>query len=228
MVQPMLFLHWKQVRFVLLPLALAAYALPLLAVQGLGNAPGMTAPGLEAYRIVFGSAIWQTAFPLLATAVGVTLALSSWNWDHQLGHVYALSLPISRRRYAAMKMGAGAALALLPALTLWAGARVAAASVSLPPGLHAYPDQLAIRFLAATLVAYAILFAMAAGTIRTTLWVLAGIGALLVFDVVATEWLFPWLGVFRDRSLAGWLYHLLSTAPGPFQVFTGHWTLIDV
>jgi len=228
MVQPMLFLHWKQVRFVLLPFMIAAYALPLLAVQGLGSPIGVLGPSLEAYRVVYTYAIWLPSFPLLATAIGVTLALSSWNWDHQLGHVYALSLPISRRRYAAMKMGAGAVLTLLPAAALWIGAHTAVSSITLPPGLHAYPDQLAIRFLAATLVAYALLFAMASGTIRTTLWVLAAIGGLLVLDVVATEWLFPWMGIFHDHSLAGWLYRLLSTAPGPFQVFTGSWTLIDV
>lgn len=228
MVQPMLFLHWKQVRFALLPLALAAYALPLLAVQGLGSVPGLQGPGLEAYRIVHTYAVWLPAFPLLAAGIGVTLALSSWNWDHQLGHVYALSLPISRWRYAARKMAAGAVLALMPAAALWAGAHVAVASITLPAGLHAYPDQLAIRFLAATLVAYALLFAMAAGTIRTTLWVLAGVAGLLVVDVVATEWLFPWMGILRDHNLATWLYHLLSTTPGPFQVFTGNWTLIDV
>jgi hypothetical protein len=228
MYQPMLFLHWKQVRFVLLPFMLAAYALPLLAVQGLGSPPGMTVPGLQAYRVIYTYSAWAMAFPLLATAVGVTLALSSWNWDHQLGHVYALSLPVSRWRYAAQKMGAGAVLALVPAVAFWIGAHVAVASITLPPGLHAYPDQLAVRFLAATLVAYALLFAMAAGTIRTTLWVLFGVGVLVVLDLLFSEWLFPRVGLFRNGSLVGWLIHLLSTAPGPFQVFTGNWALIDV
>ena len=121
MYRPMLYLHWKQVRWGLLPFAFAAYALPLLAVQGLGTAPGMEATTLEAYRIVGGFQVWLPVFPLLAAAVGMTLALSAWNWDHQLKHVYALSLPISRWRYAALKMGAGATLALVPTAALWFG-----------------------------------------------------------------------------------------------------------
>ncbi len=228
MYQPMLFLHWKQVRFGLLPFILAAYALPLLAVQGLGARPGMDGASLMAYRVVSTSSLWLPAFPLLATAIGVTLALSSWNWDHQLGHVYALSLPVSRMRYAVLKMGAGAVLALLPALAFWIGAHVAVASITLPPGLHAYPDQLAIRFLAATLVAYALLFAMAAGTIRTTVWLLIGVAAALVLSVVLSQWVFPRFGVLHDTNLAAWLIRMLSRVPGPFQVFTGNWTLIDV
>ena len=80
----------------------------------------------------------------------------------------------------------------------------------------------------ATLLAYALLFAMAAGTIRTTVWLLIGIGALLVLNVVLSQWLFPRVGVLRDVNLVGWLFRLLSSAPGPFQVFTGNWTLIDV
>jgi hypothetical protein len=228
MYQPMLFLHWKQVRFGLLPLILAAYALPLLAVQGLGAGLGMEGASLEAYRVVSTSSLWLPAFPLLATAIGVTLALSSWNWDHQLGHVYALSLPVSRMRYAVLKMGAGAVLALLPALAFWIGAHVAVASIALPPGLHAYPDQLTIRFLAATLVAYALLFAMAAGTVRTTVWLLIGVGATLVLSVVLSQWVFPRFGVLHDTNLVAWLIRVLSRTPGPFQVFTGNWTLIDV
>ncbi len=228
MYQPMLFLHWKQIRFGLLPFIIAAYGLPLLAVQGLGSGPGMEAPSLEAYRVVSTYGFWLPAFPLLATATGVTLALSSWNWDHQLGHVYALSLPISRLRYAVNKMASGVVLALLPAFAFWVGAHVAVASITLPPGLHAYPDQLTVRFLAATLVAYALLFALAAGTMRTTVWLLLGVAAAMGVSVVLSQWVFPYFGILRGTNLLGWVLRVLSSAPGPFQVFSGNWTLIDV
>lgn len=114
MFRSLLYLHWKQISLPLIPFILAAYALPLLSVQGLGTPPGMDSSMLEAYRIVAGAEIWLPAFPLLAAFIGITLALSSWNWDHQLGHVHALSLPLPRWRYALLKMGAGATLALLP------------------------------------------------------------------------------------------------------------------
>jgi len=228
MYQPMLYLHWKQIRLVLLPFVLAAYGLPLAAVQGLGSPPGMDGAAMEAYRVVSTYQVWLPFFPLLAAAIGVTLALSAWNWDHQLGHVYALSLPISRRRYAAIKMGAGAILALLPASAFWIGAHVAVSSISLPVGLHAYPDQLAVRFLAAILVSYALLSAMAAGTVRTTVWVLAGCIVFLITGSFLSQFVFPYFGVLRHTEVVQWVFHALVSTPGPFQVFTGNWTLIDV
>jgi len=84
---------------------------------------------LDAYRIVSESAIWLPFYPMLALAIGITLALSSWNWDHQLKHVYALSLPVTRLEYSLLKMGAGAALAMLPVIGLWIGAHVASMSL---------------------------------------------------------------------------------------------------
>ena len=105
MYQPMLFLHWKQIKVALIPFVIAAFGLPLVAVQGLGGSIEMTTAAAEAYRSVAAYGIWMPAYPLLAGGIGITLALSAWNWDHQLNHVYALSLPISRWRYAALKMG---------------------------------------------------------------------------------------------------------------------------
>lgn len=228
MVAPLLFMHWKQARIALLPFAVAAFALPLLSVQGLGTSPGSPGLALDAYRTSAALELWLPLYPTLAAALGVALALSAWNWDHQLKHVHALSLPIPRWQYVLRKMGAGAALALVPALALWAGALLATAFVSLPEGLHAYPTQLALRFLLATLVAYAVLFALAAGTVRTTVIVLMGlIVALVLASILAAPLasLFPGL----DRmSLAEWIVESLATAPGPLELFTGTWSLIDV
>ncbi len=227
MYQPMLYLHWKQIRYVLLLFAVAAFAVPLLSVQGLG-APAPGALGLRPYIAISTSQTWLTLPPLLALAIGVTLALSAWNWDHQFNHVYALSLPIPRWQYATLKMGAGAVLALLPATTFWIGDQVATHSITLPSGLHAYPDQLALRFFAATLLSYAALFALASGTVKTTLWIVGGLTLVLVLSAVA-----PWLLSFRFGLLAHvngleTLTHYLTALPGPLHVFTGSWALIDV
>ena len=224
----MLHMHWKQIRWGLLPFLLAAYALPLIAVQGLGTPPGMESATLEGYRIVAGYQIWLPAFPILAGGVGITLALSAWNWDHQLKHVYALSLPVSRWRYAGMKMVAGATLTLLPAGALWIGAHVATAFVDLPAGLHAYPNYLALRFLVASLVAYAGFFAMAAGTVRTTIWIVSLMIGFLILGNVLTEFLAGYFPVFYRVNVVEMAFEALLRAPGPFEVFTGNWMLIDV
>lgn len=228
MYQPMLYLHWKQIRLVLLPLTIAAFALPVMSVAGLGAPAGSTESALSAYTIVEMVRFWLPVFPALAAAVGITLALSAWNWDHRLGHVYALSLPLSRGEYTLLKMGAGATLAMLPGIALWLGAHVAAAAVTLPPGLRAYPDQLALRFALATLVAYSVLFAMAAGTVKTTVWIVAAVSAFVVFGAIGTDWLLTQddLAFRYDpvRTVIDWIMQ----GPGPLGVFTSNWSLIDV
>ena len=131
MYQPMFQLHWKQVRFALIPFVIAAFGLPLVSIQGMGSD---VAARLNAYQVLEFSQLWLPLFPLLAVAVGATLGLSAWNWDHQLKHVYALSLPVSRMRYSTAKLLAGATLVLVPALAFWGGAHIAASAVSLPTG----------------------------------------------------------------------------------------------
>jgi hypothetical protein len=228
MVRSMLFLHWRQIRAVLALFAVAAFALPLIAVQGLGVPAGSESATLEAYRLVGASQLWLALFPSLALAIGATLGLSSWNWDHQLGHVYALSLPLSRWEYVVNKLAAGALLALVPVAGMWIGAHVAAASISLPAGLNAYPNELAIRFFFAIIVSYALLFAMAAGTIRTTLWITGTALTLLVLGLVANDVLVSSFPVLERVNVVEAVMDWMVGAGGPFEVFTGSWALIDV
>jgi len=228
MYKSMLFLHWKQIRHALAIAAVASFALPVMMVNGMGTPPGMDALSLEAYRLVGGVESWLMFFPLLALGIGVTLALSSWNWDHQMNHVYALSLPVTRWEYTLQKLLAGMTLAMIPAAGLWLGAHVAAASISLPEGLHAYPNELAVRFSFAILVAYAILFSMAAGTTATTLKVTGTVLALVFFGAMANDYLAIYSPFFDRVHVVRAVLEWMLQAPGPFEVFTGNWSLIDV
>jgi hypothetical protein len=124
-------------------------------------------------------------------------------------------------------MGAGAALILLPAAALWAGAHLATAAITLPDGLRAYPNQLAFRFFTATMISYALFFAMGAGTIRTTVWIVSALMAFVIGgNLLGTvlELYMPTMDVNVVETVIGWLLR----AGGPFAVFTGNWTLIDV
>src|SRR5688572_20031303 len=222
----MLFMHWKQARFILIPFIVAAFGLPLLVVQGFG--PGADPMSMEAYNIVAAYQVWLPFFPMLAVAIGAVLALTAWNWDHQLGHVYALSLPLARRDYVMLKMGAGVALAVVPTVALWLGAQIASASIALPEGLRAYPNQLAVRFFLAVLMTYALFFAMGAGTIKTTVWIVSTVLIFfLVGDLVsgALAYFFP---VFDGVNLVSAATSWIVRAGGPLEFFTGNWTLIDV
>jgi len=225
MYRSMLFLHWKQIRVVLIPLVIAAFGLPLLSVQGMGNLGG--AITLEPVAVLHAAQGWLTLYPILAAAVGIILALSAWNWDHQLNHVYALSLPVSRSRYAMGKMGGGAVLALLPVGAFWVGALVASAAVHLPAGLHTYPNGLTLRFLLAVMVSYATVFALAAGTIRTTVIVLSAVFLYFVVGGAVESYLGVFFPFFQHTDVVGNTLTFLGSF-GPFTVFAGSWMLIDV
>lgn len=223
----MLYVQWKAARWPLVPFVLLAFGLPILL---LGAARRFAQDGSEVIPALMLSVTsgGLILFPLLATAVGLTVALLAWNWDHRLGHVYALSLPVSRTRYVLLRMAAGALLLAVPVAALWAGAFVGALSVPVPDGLRVYPVAFGFRFALACLIIYALAFAVAAGTMRTTLVVLGGLLVFLVFGTVAVdvvERMTHSRGLVRPVDL---LYWALVRWPGPFHVFGGSWMLLDV
>lgn len=225
MATQILALHWKAVRIGLIPFIVAAFALPLLSIQGMGGGPDVA---VDAYRAVETFQVWLPVFPLLASGLGIMLALTAWNWDHQGNHVYALSLPVARWEYALLKLGAGTVLALLPVTALLAGCLLASASVSLPAGLNAYPLELTVRFLFATLLTYSVMFALAAGTVRTAVIVMSAVFAVPIVGGVAMEFLANFFPALGQVSLAEIMYNAFVGWSGPFRIFTGNWMLIDV
>ena len=231
MVNQVLYLHWKAVRKELIPLTIAAFSLPLVAIQG-SAWPGDTGipSAFYASYILDQVSAWLPFFPVLAGVTGVTLALGGWSWDHETKHVYALSLPVSRAQYVLHKLGAGATLALVPTLAFLAGAGIASFAVHLPEGLHTYPMALGARFFLSSLVAYALFFALAAGTIRTAVTVLSTVVGVLVFGDVAVHFVGTVMHnpALQNASFAGWALDHLFAWPSPFRVFSGNWSLIDV
>ena len=231
MFQQILFLNWKATRFGLLPFILAAFGIPLLTVQGArieGGIPeSSTVLGVQLLAAV---SAWTPLYPGLAFALGSVLALLVWNWDHRGDHVYPLSLPLERWRYVLYKMGAGGILLLIPVAVLWLGSLLAVSVTEIPEGLRAYPTAITFRFLLASLMAFAVIFAMAAGTMRTAVLLLVAWVVLLFLGDVAPPFLgellnMPGLAEFRFLN---WVLNAALAWPGPFEVFAGNWMLIDV
>lgn len=218
MFRMILFTQWKWSRLFLLAAVLAAFALPVLSVQNAGD-PGRTT--WEARMLLSAVQSWGVAYPVLATVIALTMAMSAWGPDHRGRHVYALSLPVPRWHYALQRFGAGVVLLAAPALALLLGALVATATATIPAGLHAYPVALALRFTLALGVAYAVFFAITAGTTRTAGYVLAIIGGLLVVQVLTAA------AGLEIRIIPFVGDHLLLW-PGPLEIFSGRWMLIDV
>ena len=231
MFQQILFTQWKSVRSGLIPIAIASFGLPLLAVQDLAMpsdlAAGDPLRALQAEFIFQTWQIWLPFFPVLAAIIGVVFAINAWSGDHTAGHVYALALPLPRWKYVLWKMGAGSLLLLVPVTLLSVGSLVAVGSLDLAEGLHAYPLLFTQRFLMASLLAYAAVFAMASGTTRTMVIVMSVGLTVILGGQLLTFYLSELLPAF-DWQLGDWLARVMVEWPGPFEVYFGNWNLIDV
>ena len=218
MFRAILFTQWRWARLPLALATIAAFGLPLLSVQGTGW------PSLTRYDAawVLGAVMqWSVWYPALAAGLGLLLATTAWASDHRGRHVYALSLPVKRWRFALLRFAAGAALLAAPLALFLAGATLAGAATRLPPGLHAYPVALTVRFALATLMAYAIFSAISAGTPRVAGYVLLVVGLVVGLHLVLSM-------AGLQTNLFQSLFDRLTIWPGPFEVFTGRWMLIDV
>jgi hypothetical protein len=210
----LLFTQWKWSRLFLLLLTVAAFAIPAISVQA-------NADAWSNYEVVFRMQAFGVAYPILAGTIGLLLSLTAWSSDHRGRHVYALSLPIERWRYVGLRYAAGLLLILPPVIALWIGGEVAARLGSVPVGLQAYAGSLALRLALAAVLSYTALFAISAGTARTA-GIVLGTGAALV----AVHVLLGAAGVEAD--ILGPIVNGLFVWPGPFEIFTGRWMLIDV
>jgi hypothetical protein len=205
MLNAMLMTQWKWSRLPLVPIIFAAFTLPLLTARNVSaESYGYGIPVmLDSVRS------WGLVYPLLASGIGLLLALTAWSADHRGRHIYALSLPVPRWNYALLRFGAGALLLLIPGVALWVGAQVATVATSLPPSLQAYPTILAMRFGLAAFVAYSLFFAVSAGTNRTAGYVLVTIAA-----IIAVQLLLNTLEV--EVNILDPIVKSLMSWPGPF------------
>lgn len=149
------------------------------------------------------------------------LAVHPWTMDAATRHVQALALPITWRRYASMRFVAGALMLVPPAIALWLGSVLTLSLLTLPPTLRVYPGSLALRFLAATILMYSMVFSLQYIAGRRSVVVLIGIlatWALLSFGLMLSG-----NGDLGAMAM-GWLFEF----PGPFAVFSADWRLIDV
>jgi len=218
MFRAILYSQWKWSRLIIAVGTIAGFALPLVSLQGAARADRSP---LEAEALLHAVQAWGVLYPLLAAALGLLVAIVTWAPDHRGRHIHALTLPLPRWRYVLLRFATGATVLAVPILAVGIGALIAVAAATLPPGLHGYPLALALRFALAALVAYALFFAVSAGTARTAGIILGVIGAIVVVQVFASV-------ANVELNLADHLQTVLTNWPGPLAVFTGRWMLIDV
>jgi hypothetical protein len=226
MFRQIMFLNWKVSKFavaILLPLCLGL-PIALLRLSSDYAAAGSPTAALDMLRA---TQSWARVFPLLAGAAGCTIALCVWAWDHRTNHVYALSLPIDRWRYALLKLTSGISILAVLFVAVLVGALLAITLVDLPTGIRGYPFAFGVRFFFAALLTYAITFAFAAGTMKTTIRVFVLLFAVFIGGGLITDFVGDAIGRTVTSPIA-LLHEALVTWPGPFNVFGGSWMLIDV
>lgn len=207
--------QWKWTRSVVLIATIIAFALPLASLQSARQA-------LTSVGYVDAMVPWGAAYGLVAAGLGLVVALAAWSNDQRGRHVYALSLPVSRAHYVLLRLGAGA-LFLLPTIgAVLVSALIVSVVATVPPGLHAYPLGLTLRFALAAGVAYAIFFAIASSTSKAAGILLASFAALLLAQYILN------LVFANDYHLLGRVVDFVFAKPGILSVFSGRWMLIDV
>ena len=214
MFKVILMAQWKWTRLLLLPAVVVGFALPILSVQDLESSTA-------SWYVIRDAAAWSVWFAAFAGALGLLVGTSAWLSDHRGGHVYALSLPVERWRYVLLRYGSGALLLVAPIAAMWIGALLATASVELQVGLNTYPNALAVRFALAVLVSYSIFFAVSSATSRTAGYILTVIGGVIIAELLLNA-------VGAPAQLIGPLLDGVWNWPGPLDVFSGRWMLIDV
>ncbi|MDH5806049.1 MAG: hypothetical protein OEZ54_12785 [Gemmatimonadota bacterium] len=216
MFQAILLTHWKWVRLPLLVATLAAFAVPLLSmksVREIGN--------WQAAAMLDAMASWSIFYPALAAGLGLVLAWTAWSTDHRLNHVYALSLPVSRVRFTALRLGAGALLLAAPAGAMLLGSTIATLTTSVPAGLTAYPLAISFRFAVTGLLAYSLFSAISAGSNRTAGVVLGLLLAMIMGDFLGTT-------IGFDTNILDTFLEESFTWPSPLHLFSGRWMLVDI
>ena len=218
MFRVMLYSQWKWTRLIVILGTVMAFFLPIVSVQGAAGEAGTPPRAGDLLSLVQS---WGVLYPVLASALGLLVAIVTWSPDHRGRHVHALSLPLPRWRYVLLRFTAGLALLAAPSLALLVGALLTTHLTRIPAGLEGYPVAIAIRFSLAVLVAYATFFAISAGTTRTAGFILAAIGGLIVIQVLASA-------ANLELDLFTTLQSAITNWPGPLAIFTGRWMLIDV
>ncbi|HEY2851077.1 MAG TPA: hypothetical protein VGI97_14450 [Gemmatimonadaceae bacterium] len=212
-----LYTQWKWARTELFLYVLGAFLVPTIIIR-----TGFSYVDTYEIRSVLGVGTFAGVFlAALALLSAFGLAWRPYILDAGLKHVGPLSLPISWGEFVRMRFLAGVMLLAIPAAAVWLGGVLAAASVTIPPTLHAYPGGLAVRFYLASLVAYGAAFALqyVAGKNAVRL-------AVIVLVVIAlAEIAAQMIGL---SSILATAWNLLTNWPGPFAVFAARWMLIDV
>ncbi len=213
-----LYVQWKWNRDFLAFYTVAAFAAPLIILWIALTYFGLT----SARELVMVGGVVGVTTAAIAVVAGLTIAWQGYGVDDRVGHIYSLSLPVTRSRALALRASTAALILILPAVGAWVGSTLAATQVAMPPMLQSYAGALAVRALLAAWFAHTCIFALRYAAGRRAKGVLAALVILLGILGFATE------AVPAARETIIGIGNFLISSPGPFGIVFGRWTLIDV
>jgi hypothetical protein len=218
MFRQMLYVQWKWSRDILLFFVVACFATPFVVTWLVVPVMGGATPR----QLVRVGESTGGALMVLSLLLGGSIAALGWIADARSSHVYALTLPIGRRRFLAFRALGASCLFLVPALATWLGGVILGSQLTLPDALDLHAATLAWRVLLAATLAHAVVFAFRYTTgERARHYALA---FLLGCGAVGISMLF-FPGMRDDVSR---ILFALFRSPGPFGLLTSGWSLIDV
>ncbi len=221
MLRQMIYTQWKWSRMELGVYAVLGFVIPTFVMKVIAGTAGATATVIPISALLSGSAGTGVALATLAFACAVSTAVRPWTTDQARGHVFALSLPVRWSEFVRLRFTAGAALLLIPTAAVWFGGALAGLLIPIPATLHVYPASVAARFFSCALVLYAAVFALQHIAGRRA----AIVAALTLIAWATLELTTQALGL---GSVSARAWTLISSWPGPFEVLTARWMLVDV
>jgi hypothetical protein len=220
MFRAVFYTQWKWTRPVIVLAALVAAYIPVTALRTAPYKDAATYHIPSLYSSIAGA---SAGYQLLALALAVVVAISTWQADINRQHVYALSLPLPRWKFVLLRFGAGASLLGIVAVAVSLFGGIAAALAPLPPMLHAYPIGLGVRFWLGALIPFSLIFALLASNQKAVRVLVIGLVTL-----IAVDYLLSAFGVTRDPVIIRWLVDATYSSRGPLAAFLSKWMLIDV
>ena len=218
MFRVVLMTQWKWTRAILLPLVIAAFAVPVYSVQQFSDA---SMSRWQVTAMLGTMQAWGFGYMIASMLTGLMIAAGAWSFDLKGRHVYALSLPVPRWHYVLLRYAAGVVLLLVPALGLWVGSLLATSTAAIPLGLHAYPTALALRYLLASFVIYSVMFGLTVLPKKIGIGLAGVVGAVVLLDLIIGQ-------LAGDSKIVGGFVDWAIRWPGFLEVYFGRWMLIDV
>jgi hypothetical protein len=211
--------QWPTTGPLLILMTLMAFAAPFIQFTAGVVVNSVGDPG-DAAMILSAQTAFAPLYPMLAWFLGLLMAATTWGDDTQGKHIYALSLPVPRWYYLLLRLSTGLTYLVIPAIALGIAALITASQVTLPPGLHAYPGGLMVRFALASALGFTVLFALGSANERSI-----RIGSIVVIALFAVTVILGIAGF--DDGIQGFFRAVMSW-PSIIDTFAGRWILFDV